>query len=293
MPVAARRSPRCLRPALRPLVLSLALVVELAPARLDLALDPRRGRSPRPPSPGAHARDGAGPPRGRVSSLFVFVQADTGAGLVDQVDRLVEEEAVADVAVGELRRGDDRLVGDSDRWKASYQSLRPWRVSIVSSTVGSRTNTGWKRRSSAGSFSMFLRYSSSVVAPITWSSPRSGAGLSMFDASMAPSAAPAPTTVYSSSINRIRSLRPRAPRRSVLSRSSNSPRYFVRAIIPARSTATSRLFVSVSGTSSLTMRCAIPSTLVFPAGLAQKRRVVLRPVARGSRSSGRSRRRAR
>ena len=35
----------------------------------------------------------------------------------------------------------------------------------MSSTDGSPTNTGWKRRSSAGSFSMCLRYSSSVVAP--------------------------------------------------------------------------------------------------------------------------------
>ena len=30
---------------------------------------------------------------------------------------------------------------------------------IVSSTVGSSTVTGWKRRSSAASFSMYLRYS--------------------------------------------------------------------------------------------------------------------------------------
>ena len=37
---------------------------------------------------------------------------------------------------------------------------------IVSSTVGSPIMTGWKRRSSAASFSMCLRYSSSVVAPI-------------------------------------------------------------------------------------------------------------------------------
>ena len=34
------------------------------------------------------------------------------ARLVDEVDRLVGEEAVRDVAVGEVRRGDERLVGD-------------------------------------------------------------------------------------------------------------------------------------------------------------------------------------
>ena len=42
---------------------------------------------------------------------------------------------------------------------------------IVSSTVGWSTRTGWKRRSRAASFSMCLRYSSRVVAPIVCSSP--------------------------------------------------------------------------------------------------------------------------
>ena len=73
---------------------------------------------------------------------------------------------------------------------------------MVSSTVGSSTRTGWKRRSRAASFSMCLRYSSRVVAPIMCSSPRASMGLSMLPASMAPSAAPAPTTVWSSSMNR-------------------------------------------------------------------------------------------
>ena len=50
---------------------------------------------------------------------------------------------------------------------------------------------------------MCLRYSSSVVAPMHWSSPRASAGLRMFAASTAPSAAPAPTSMCSSSMNRI------------------------------------------------------------------------------------------
>ena len=41
---------------------------------------------------------------------------------------------------------------------------------------GSATVTGWKRRSSALSFSMCLRYSAKVVAPMTWISPRERAG---------------------------------------------------------------------------------------------------------------------
>ncbi len=74
---------------------------------------------------------------------------------------------------------------------------------MVSSTDGSSTSTGWKRRSRAASFSMYLRYSSSVVAPMVCSSPRASIGLSMLPASIAPSAAPAPTTVCSSSMNRM------------------------------------------------------------------------------------------
>ena len=50
---------------------------------------------------------------------------------------------------------------------------------------------------------MYLRYSSSVVAPMQRSSPRASAGLSRFAASLPPSAAPAPTTVCSSSMNRM------------------------------------------------------------------------------------------
>ena len=37
---------------------------------------------------------------------------------------------------------------------------------MVCATVGSGTSTGWKRRSSAASFSMCFWYSFSVVAPI-------------------------------------------------------------------------------------------------------------------------------
>src|SRR5690606_16601756 len=40
--------------------------------------------------------------------------AHAGTGLVDEVDRLVRQEAVVDVAVGESRRRDERLVGDRD-----------------------------------------------------------------------------------------------------------------------------------------------------------------------------------
>ena len=101
---------------------------------------------------------------------------------------------------------------------------------MVSATLGSPTRTGWKRRSSAGSFSTCLRYSSSVVAPMTCSSPRASGGLSMLLASTAPSAAPAPTMVCSSSMKVM--YRPSLSVSSfttALSRSSNSPRYLAPA----------------------------------------------------------------
>ena len=42
------------------------------------------------------------------------LDAQAGAGLVDEVDGLVGEVAVGDVAVGEVGRGHERLVGDRD-----------------------------------------------------------------------------------------------------------------------------------------------------------------------------------
>ena len=79
-------------------------------------------------------------------------------------------------------------------WCASYLSRRPRSISTVSSTEGSSTWTGVKRRSSAASFSIYLRYSSSVVAPMVCNSPRASMGFKILAASMLPSlVAPAPT----------------------------------------------------------------------------------------------------
>ncbi len=132
----------------------------------------------------------------------------------------------------------------------------------MSSTEGSPTKTGWKRRSSAASFSMEVRYSSSVVAPIRRSSPRASIGLIIWPASIAPSAAPAPTIVCSSSMKVMIS-----PSASVISlstafrRSSNSPRYLAPATMEPRSRATTRLPFSPSGTSPSMIRLASPSTI--------------------------------
>ena len=132
----------------------------------------------------------------------------------------------------------------------------------MSLTSGSSTNTGWNRRSSAASFSMCLRYSSSVVAPTARSSPRASMGFSRFAASTAPSAAPAPTIVWSSSMKR--TICPSADCTSfstAFRRSSKSPRYFEPAKSAPMSSAITRRSRSDSGTSPSMMRWASPSTM--------------------------------
>ena len=140
---------------------------------------------------------------------------------------------------------------------------------------------GWKRRSSAPSFSMYLRYSSSVVAPMHCSSPRASAGFSMLEASIAPSAPPAPTIVCSSSMKMMMSSDSRISFMTALSRSSNWPRYFVPATTEARSSVTRRLSVSRSG--DLVRDDALRQPLgdggLADAGLADEDRVVLLAAA--------------
>src|SRR2546427_398518 len=57
--------------------------------------------------------------------LRLRTQADACTGLVDQVDRLVRQEAVTDVAVGKLSRSDDRLLGDPHTVEGLVTVLEP------------------------------------------------------------------------------------------------------------------------------------------------------------------------
>ena len=66
---------------------------------------------------------------------------------------------------------------------------------MASLSLGGGTFTAWKRRSSDRSFSMDLRYSPGVVAPMHWISPRLKAGFRILAASSDPSAEPAPVLV--------------------------------------------------------------------------------------------------
>ena len=126
---------------------------------------------------------------------------------------------------------------------------------------------------------MYFWYSESVVAPMARSSPRASAGLSMLEASMAPSAAPAPISVCSSSMKRM--IVPWASSislRTAFSRSSNSPRYLAPAIIAPRSSETTRLFFRPSGHVAHVdaPREALDDRRLADAGLADQDRVVLR-----------------
>ena len=167
----------------------------------------------------------------------------------------------------------------------------------VSSTDGSPTSTCWKRRSSAASFSMCLRYSSSVVAPTSRSSPRASIGLIMLPASIAPSpVAPAPTMVCSSSMNvMIWPAEFLISLSTALSRSSNSPRYFAPATIEPRSSETTRLVAQalrhVAGDDALGQ--ALDDRGLADAGLADQHRVVLGAPATAPARRGESRCRAR
>ena len=149
----------------------------------------------------------------------------------------------------------------------------------MSSTDGSPTYTGWNRRSSAASFSMYLRYSSSVVAPIRRNSPRASIGLIMLPASTAPSAPPAPTIVCSSSMNVMTSpSESEISLSTALNRSSNSPRYFEPATIEPMSSDDHALVAQPVGDVALDDAAREPfdDRGLADAGLTDEHRVVLR-----------------
>ena len=93
-------------------------------------------------------------------------------------------------------------------------------------------------RSKAISFSIYFLYSEIVVAPITCNFPLDKAGFIIFAASIPPSALPAPTKVWISSINKIvgGAFSSETSCKILCNRSSNSPGYFV----PATKLASSR-----------------------------------------------------
>ncbi len=97
-----------------------------------------------------------------------------------------------------------------------------------------------------------MRYSLSVVAPITLIDQRANAGFNIFPISIDPSVFPAPTTVCSSSIKSI--ICPSdfsTVCKIALSLSSNSQRYLLPAMRDPISNSIIFLFLRESGTSPL------------------------------------------
>ena len=86
----------------------------------------------------------------------------------------------------------DRFVGDLDVVMLLVRDFDALQNFTVSSIDGSDTRICWKRRSSAASLSMCLRYSSRVVAPMHCNSPRASAGFKILAASTLLPAEPAP-----------------------------------------------------------------------------------------------------
>ena len=123
--------------------------------------------------------------------------------------------------------------------------------------------TFWKRRSKAPSFSIELRYSLRVVAPIHCITPLAKAGFRMLAASMLPCALPAPTMVWISSMKTMMSGDSSNSRMSPLIRSSNCPRNLVPATMAVISSSTTRLLKSSPDTCCLSMSCASPSTMAL------------------------------
>ena len=146
-------------------------------------------------------------------------------------------------------------------WYTSKRDFNPLKIVIVSNTFGSFTWTRWNLLSRAPSFSMYLRYSFKVVAPITFISPRASIGFNILDVSTAPSA-PDPTIIWISSINIISSpLLSFIFFKTAFSLSSNSPRYLAPAISAPISSSHICLSFKLFGTSPLTILCASPSTI--------------------------------
>ena len=103
----------------------------------------------------------------------------------------------------------------------------------------------------------------------------------MFEASIAPSAEPAPTMVCSSSMNRMMFFARRISSITALMRSSNWPRYLVPATISARSSVMTFLSRRSSGTLPLGdfLRQAFDDRGLADAGFAEQHRIVLGAAA--------------
>ena len=132
----------------------------------------------------------------------VDLHAQPRRRLVDEVDRLVGQVPVGDVAVGEHRRRDQRRVADAHavvRLVALLQAAQD-RDRVLDRRLADehRLEAPLERGVLLDVLAVLVERRRADAR----SSPRASIGLSMFAASTAPSAAPAPTIVCSSSMKR-------------------------------------------------------------------------------------------
>lgn len=150
--------------------------------------------------------------------------AHSRARLVDEVDRLVRQEAVVDVAVGQRRRCHESTVRDGDT-VVSLVAVTKTLEDLDGVLDGRLAHLNGLETTLEGSILL------DVLAVLVERGGTDGLqltasklGLEDGAASIAPSAAPAPTRVCSSSMNRMMSPRVLISLRTFFRRSSKSPR---------------------------------------------------------------------
>ena len=151
--------------------------------------------------------DARGSPR-RAHRRRVDLHSQPRGRLVDEVDRLVRQEAVGDVAVREHCRRDERGVVDAHTVVGLVALLEPAQDRDRVLDASARDEDGLEAPLERGVLldvlAVFVERGRADAAQLA----ARERGLSMFAASMAPSAAPAPTTVCISSMKRM--IRPSA-----------------------------------------------------------------------------------
>lgn len=148
-----------------------------------------------------------------------------------------------------------------------------FRIRRVSAGFGSPTFYRLETSFQSCILSIYFLYSFRVVAPMQWSSPLASAGFMIFAASMEPSLEPAPTSVWSSSMNRIQSGCCLTVSSTFFSLSSNSPLYFVPATTADIFSEIIWQFFNISGT-SLRLSQAFRDSSFTNARFANKHRIV-------------------
>ena len=183
--------------------------------------------------------------------------------LVHQVDRLVGQEALGDVAVGQRGRGDQRGVRDPD---AVVDLVALAQAAQDRDRLLDRRLVHHHRLEAPLERRVLLDVLAVLVERGRADRVELAAGQHRLEqvgrVHRALGGARRPTTVWSSSMNRI--TRPSLSLislRTALSRSSNSPRNLEPAMSAPRSSVMTRLSLSVSGTSPRTIRWARPSAM--------------------------------